>query len=152
MEIWIYLGRLVLSIILGGLIGYERETEHKPAGLRTLTLVSLGSCLFMIISIRTAQGLENVDPTRIAAQVVTGIGFLGAGAILHARGAVYGLTTAVSIWLVAAIGLAAGAGLYIEAVVVALLGFIILRSAEKFWYKKHKQQNESVLDSDEDEK
>ncbi|MFQ6104970.1 MAG: MgtC/SapB family protein [Candidatus Glassbacteria bacterium] len=120
--------KLLLSLALGGLIGYEREAESKPAGLRTLALVSLGSCLFTIASIRIA-GTEDgsFDPGRVASGIVTGVGFLGAGAILRSGGSVLGLTTAASIWLVAAIGMAVGMGMYGEALLATLIGYIILR-------------------------
>jgi putative Mg2+ transporter-C (MgtC) family protein len=102
---------LCLSVALGGLVGYEREIRGHPAGLRTHILVSLGSCLFTLLSIRiaSAEGMKG-NPGHIAAQVVTGIGFLGAGAILRDGGHIKGLTTAASIWMTAAIGMAAGAG------------------------------------------
>jgi putative Mg2+ transporter-C (MgtC) family protein len=101
-----------VAILCGGLIGVEREQRGKAAGFRTNILICLGSTLYMLTGelLLSAQKLPGVDPTRIAAQVVTGIGFLGAGAILHSRGSVTGLTTAASIWVVAAIGLLIGAG------------------------------------------
>jgi putative Mg2+ transporter-C (MgtC) family protein len=122
--------KLLAAVLLGGVIGYERETDAKPAGLRTMTLVSLGSCLFTISSLNIGAisgGGGPVDPGRIAAGIVTGIGFLGAGAILRSSGHVLGLTTAASIWLVAAVGMAVGLGLYPEAVIATLIGFIVLR-------------------------
>jgi putative Mg2+ transporter-C (MgtC) family protein len=120
--------KLLLAVVLGGLIGYERESEAKPAGLRTMVLVAMGSCLFTIASIKIslAEG-GPFDPGRIASGIVTGIGFLGAGAILRSSGHVLGLTTAASIWLVAAIGMAVGMGLYAEALLATLVGFLILR-------------------------
>src|SRR3989454_11074063 len=92
--------RLVLAAILGGLIGIEREIRDKPAGLRTNILICVGSTLFMSLSTQVAQLLGG-DPTRIAAQIISGIGFLGAGAVLHSHGFVLGLTTAATIWVVA---------------------------------------------------
>ena len=127
------LARLALAVVLGGLIGLERETEGKPAGMRTHALVCLGSALFMLISIRSPEffpGAKTVDPGRIAAGVVTGIGFLGAGTILRASGSVKGLTTAASIWAVAAIGLAVGVGYYITAVVATALALGVLHLPE----------------------
>ena len=124
--------RLLLASFLGMVIGMERESHRKPAGMRTIMLICFGSALFTVISVRMGQ-MYNVDPTRIAAQLVSGIGFLGAGAILHARGAVVGLTTAATIFVVASIGMATGAGLYWMAVfstIVALGGLVILRWME----------------------
>jgi putative Mg2+ transporter-C (MgtC) family protein len=121
--------RLVVAILLGGAIGYEREVGGKPAGLRTHALVCLGATLFMLVSVRSPDffpGAGPVDPGRIAAQVVTGVGFLGAGTILRAGGSVRGLTTAASIWAVAAIGLAVGVGYYITAVFSTGLALIVL--------------------------
>jgi putative Mg2+ transporter-C (MgtC) family protein len=115
--------RLLMAAVLGGIIGAQREWKGKPAGIRTLALISVGSAMFSIIS---ALSFTGGDPSRIAAGVVTGIGFLGAGAILHRHGGVEGLTTAATIWVAAGIGLAAGAGLYILAPVVTILVFIIL--------------------------
>ncbi len=121
--------KLVLAVVLGGLIGLERETGHKPAGLRTHMLVCLGAALFTIVSIKSPEffpGAKTVDPGRIAAQVVTGVGFLGAGTIMRSGGAVKGLTTAASIWSVAAIGLALGAGYYATASGATILALLVL--------------------------
>jgi putative Mg2+ transporter-C (MgtC) family protein len=121
--------RLAMAMALGGLIGLERETEGKPAGLRTHALVCLGSALFMLISVKSPEffpGAQTVDPGRIAAGVVTGIGFLGAGTIIRAGGDVKGLTTAASIWAVAAIGLAVGVGYYITAAAATVLALAVL--------------------------
>lgn len=112
--------RLVLAAILGGIIGLERELKRKPAGLRTNLLICFGSALFTIVSAGMAVHPED-DHTRIAAQIVTGVGFIGAGSILHARGSVTGLTTAATIWVVASIGMASGAGLYLAAVFATVL-------------------------------
>src|SRR2546425_11075490 len=100
--------RLLLAAGLGAAIGLERELRQKPAGLRTNILIALGSALFTLLSLQLAR--PGQDPERIAAQIVTGIGFLGAGAILHSGRVVHGLTTAATIWVNAAIGMAAGAG------------------------------------------
>jgi putative Mg2+ transporter-C (MgtC) family protein len=100
--------RLIASIILGGLIGLERELRDKPAGFRTIILISVGATLFTILSLEI--GAPRADPTRIAAQIVSGVGFLGAGAILRDRASVIGLTTAATIWAVAAVGMATGFG------------------------------------------
>lgn len=107
------LTRLIVACILGGVIGLERESGERPAGFRTHTLVCTGSCLFMLVSIYGFDDLGTVrDPARLAAQVVSGVGFLGAGTIMHEGVNVKGLTTAASIWMVSAIGLATGVGLY----------------------------------------
>jgi uncharacterized membrane protein YhiD involved in acid resistance len=121
--------RLGLSLLLGGSIGIEREIHGRNAGLRTHMLVALGSALFTILS-SVLPGLlgdpTRSDSTRIAAQVLTGVGFLGAGTIMQARRSVHGLTTAASIWLVAAIGMAAGGGFYRGAVLATGLGVGVL--------------------------
>ena len=107
--------RLVLACVLGGIIGYERQSRHKSAGLRTNMLVCLGSCLVMVLSQEIylrVEGYTNADPARLAAQVVSGIGFLGAGAIMKEGLTVTGLTTAACLWVVAGVGLAVGAGMW----------------------------------------
>jgi putative Mg2+ transporter-C (MgtC) family protein len=126
--------KLGLAVLLGGAVGLERELSGKPAGLRTNILICLGSALLMDLSINIGIGANGVrfgDPGRIAAQVVTGIGFLGAGTILQARGAVVGLTTAATIWVVAAIGLLVGAGQYVEATGGTVLVFVVLAGLGK---------------------
>jgi putative Mg2+ transporter-C (MgtC) family protein len=110
--------RLVLAVVIGGLLGAERELRHKSAGFRTNILIGLGSAIFTVVSVSMAG-----DPGRIAAQIVTGIGFFGAGAILRGREGVHGLTTAATVWVNAALGMAAGAGEYRLAI---LGGFIAL--------------------------
>src|SRR6266568_5261312 len=123
--------RLGLALLLGALVGLERERGERTAGLRTHALVALGSCLIMIVSafgFADILGTHNVvlDPSRIAAQVVRGIGFLGAGTILLRKEIVKGLTTAAAIWVVAAIGLACGAGLLVEAVLTTVFTIAVL--------------------------
>jgi len=123
--------RLGLALLLGALVGLERERSERTAGLRTHALVALGSCLIMIVSafgFADILGTHNVvlDPSRIAAQVVSGIGFLGAGTILLRKEIVKGLTTAAAIWVVAAIGLACGAGLLVEAVLTTVFTIAVL--------------------------
>ena len=120
--------RLALAAALGGAIGVERELRDREAGLRTHLLVALGSALFTIVSaygfhafLTSGQSVVRADPTRIAAQIVTGIGFLGAGAIIRQGLSVRGLTTAATLWVVAAIGLAAGAGYYSGALIATAL-------------------------------
>lgn len=126
---WEMAARLVMSCVLGGFIGYEREAQHKSAGLRTHVLVSVGSCLIMILSIKiysSVQGFTNADPTRLAAQVVSGIGFLGAGSIIKDGPNVKGLTTAASLWVVSGVGLAVGSGYYMGAFMTTGLVFLTL--------------------------
>jgi putative Mg2+ transporter-C (MgtC) family protein len=105
--------RLVLAAVFGAAVGYERRSADKPAGLRTLSLVAVGSALFTVIS---SFSFETADQSRVAAQIVTGVGFLGAGVILRSGVGVSGLTTAATIWATAAIGMAVGSGLYIASV------------------------------------
>jgi putative Mg2+ transporter-C (MgtC) family protein len=114
--------RVLLALVPAAVIGIERELGQQPAGLRTHVLVSLGACLFTLAGI----GFANSDPTRIAAQVASGIGFLGAGAILRERFRVKGLTTAASLWVTAAIGVAAGLGAYAAAGVTAGVALLVL--------------------------
>src|SRR6266699_4028608 len=117
--------RLVIAAILGGVIGLERQIRDKPAGLRTNILICVGSTLFMSLSTRVAQILGG-DPTRIAAQIISGIGFLGAGAVLHSHGFVLGLTTAATIWVVAGVGMALGSGMYLVAVFATAMSLVTL--------------------------
>jgi putative Mg2+ transporter-C (MgtC) family protein len=126
---WQILLRLLLSVILAGMIGIERQFQRRSAGLRTHILVSLGSCLIMLTSLYIFDiynRMASVDPARIAAGVVTGIGFLGAGAIMRDNTGIKGLTTAASLWVVAGIGLAIGCGFYIGAVGATALTLIVL--------------------------
>jgi putative Mg2+ transporter-C (MgtC) family protein len=121
--------RIVLAIIFGGLIGLERESVNKSAGFRTHILVCVGSALIMLVSIdvyQQFQGKANIDPGRIAAQVVSGIGFLGAGTIMREGISVRGLTTAATLWAVAAVGLAVGIGYYFGAVISTGVIFLTL--------------------------
>jgi len=119
--------KIFFSLFLGGLVGLEREIKHKPAGLRTNILICLGSTIIMIVSLNLSKIYGSiVDPSRIAAQAVTGIGFIGAGAIIRSRGSVHGLTTAATIWVIAGIGLAIGSGYYSPALISTLVVMIIL--------------------------
>ena len=121
--------KLLLAVLLGGIIGFEREIAGKPAGLRTNILICVGACLLMDVSTRiglTASGMRIGDPGRIAAQVVSGVGFIGAGTIMQAQGTVTGLTSAATIWVVAAIGLAVGGGFYVEGIGAGLLVTFVL--------------------------
>jgi len=115
--------RLLLAFVLGAVLGFERERVDKPAGLRTHILVSLGSCLFTILSLTAFPGS---DPARVAAYVVAGIGFIGAGTILQTRERIVGITTAASLWVAASIGMAAGAGFYILAIITTAIAYLTL--------------------------
>lgn len=142
--------RLVVALVLGALVGLDREQREHAAGMRTHTLVALGSCLIMIVS---AFGFADIlgtravglDPSRIAAQVVSGIGFLGAGAILFRKEIVKGLTTAAAIWVVAAIGLACGSGLFPEAVAATILSLIVLRFMQPLEAYLHSKSSSYAL-------
>ena len=128
-DIWTTIVRLIISFLLGAIVGTERQMRRREAGLRTFTLICLGSTMAMLISIWIPQiypNFLNGDPGRIAAQV------LGAGAIIQSRGSVYGLTTAACIWVVAVIGLAVGAGMFTAAIIVTALTVTILISLERF--------------------
>ncbi len=130
--------RLVLAAVLGGLIGLERETKRKPAGLRTNMFICFGAAMFTILSDRLAAD-HNGDHTRIAAQIIPGIGFIGAGSILHSRGNVTGLTTAATLFVVASIGMAAGGGLFLAAIfaaIVLLVALVFLGILEERYHLK----------------
>lgn len=121
--------RLLLAAALGGFIGLERELKRRPAGLRTNMFISFGAALFTILSMQLAGKLGSGEGTRIASQIIPGIGFIGAGSILHARtGGVTGLTTAATIFVVASIGMACGGGFYMLAIFASVVIFIALRS------------------------
>jgi putative Mg2+ transporter-C (MgtC) family protein len=117
--------RLVVAAMLGGVIGLEREMHHKPAGLRTNMFICFGSAMFTIVSWKLAD-MYTGDHTRIAAQIIPGIGFIGAGSILHARGSVSGLTTAATMFVVASIGMGCGGGLYLPAIIATLILLLAL--------------------------
>jgi putative Mg2+ transporter-C (MgtC) family protein len=132
--------KLLISVLLGGAIGLEREIAGKPSGLRTNILICVGATLFMHLSIEVTElargnGQAAGDVTRIAAQIVSGVGFLGAGTIMQARGTVIGLTSAATIWVVAAIGSAVGAGMYIEALGAGALVTLVLAGLASFEHK-----------------
>jgi putative Mg2+ transporter-C (MgtC) family protein len=127
------IARLVVAAACGAVVGFDRERRERPAGLRTFMLVSAGAALFGIVSIVgfAAGGSGFDDPGRVAAQVVTGIGFLGAAAIIRERRTLIGVTTAASVWMMAAVGLAVGAGMYLIAIVATLLTFAVLTVARR---------------------
>jgi len=125
--------RLVTAAILGGAIGLERQLRHKPAGLRTNMFICFGAAMYTVLSDKLAGSIGG-DHTRVAAQIIPGIGFIGAGSILHARGSVVGLTTAATLFVVASVGMAAGGGLYITAIfatIVILLALAVLGKVER---------------------
>ena len=130
--------KLCLSLLLGCCVGFERKRKGQIAGVRTFALISMGATLAMLLSIYVPQeymGLKNGDPGRIAAQVVTGIGFLGAGAIIQMKGSVRGLTTAAGIWMIAAIGMAVGVGMYMLAIVATALILVVLVLIERWEHR-----------------
>lgn len=132
--------RLVGAAILGAGIGFERERHDHPAGIRTHLLVSVGAAAFTVLSIYSFG--EGSDPGRVAAQIVTGIGFLGAGSILKGGGAIHGLTTAASLWVVAAVGMAAGAGAWgvaIATTVIVIISLWPLRAIERRYFGRRNE-------------
>ncbi|MCM1449960.1 MAG: MgtC/SapB family protein [Clostridiales bacterium] len=130
--------KLMLSLVLGCIVGFERKRKGQSAGLRTFALISMGATLAMLLSIYVPQeylGLKNGDPGRIAAQVISGIGFLGAGAIIQMKGSVKGLTTAAGIWMVATLGLAVGVGMYMVSIIATALILFILVQLERIEHR-----------------
>lgn len=143
--------RMVLSMLLGMFVGAERKRKGQIAGVRTFSLISLGACLAMLLSIYVPQeymGLKNGDPGRIAAQVITGIGFIGGGAIIQMRGSVRGLTTAAGIWASAIIGMAVGIGMYAIAICATMLIFVILVIVEQIESYRSMGQEAKVISLD----
>ena len=139
--------KLVLAILCGGAIGFERELSRKAAGLRTNVLICMGSALLMIVSRHIGGGAPYTDPARLVAQVITGIGFLGAGVILQARGSVTGLTTAATIFVVAAVGIAIGDGMFGVAILSTSLIIIVLvalRRVERFVIRRQRMFHYSL--------
>ncbi len=141
--------RILIATALGAVIGLDREYRTKAAGFRTHVLVALGSALFMIISVHGFDDLPKdqmtlrMDPARIAAQVVTGIGFIGAGTIIFQKNVVKGLTTAAGLWVTAAVGMACGVGMYVLAIVSTLLVLICFEAFNFFLHKiRGKKENE----------
>ncbi len=134
MYYFILLGRLLLACLLGGIIGYEREQTHRPAGFRTHILVCIGSALVMVTSefiFKQYSGHTNADPARLGAQVISGIGFLGAGTIIREGFNVKGLTTAASLWAVSCVGIAVGIGFYEGAIAATILIYLTLITLKK---------------------
>ena len=140
--------KLILSMLLGAIVGYERKRKGKPAGVRTFSLIAMGSTLAMLLSIYVPQeymGLKNGYPGRIAAQVITGIGFLGAGAIIQMKGSVRGLTTAAGIWMVAIIGMAVGVGMYVLSALACLLILFILVQLERIEHRVSRGSESRIM-------
>ncbi len=125
METSEFILRLAVAMAAGGVIGFERELSNKSAGLKTNMLVSIGACIYVLISQSIVDSTTGSDPTRIIGQIVTGIGFLGGGVILHRGPNVHGLTTAATIWCSAAVGSLAGLGLFLEAGICTLAVIIV---------------------------
>jgi len=129
---WEVAARFGLALLLGGAMGWEREHKGRPAGLRTHLLVSLGSAGLTIVAVSLLASMPwgsdapRIDPLRIIQAIIGGIGFLGAGAIIQSRGRVHGLTTAASIWVVSAVGISCGLGMYINATILAVMGLVTL--------------------------
>jgi putative Mg2+ transporter-C (MgtC) family protein len=147
---WETLGRLAAAVGLGGVIGLERETHHRPAGFRTHMVVCLGACLFMLVSLKVGELDPNTaDPSRIASQVIPGIGFLGAGTILKTGFSVKGLTTAACLWTAAAIGLAVGAGYWSAALFttgLTLVAIFAFRGVERVVSDGHRRLSITAAD------
>jgi putative Mg2+ transporter-C (MgtC) family protein len=137
------LRRLLTAAFLGAVLGFERELRHKSAGLRTNILITIGSALFTLMSFELAADAPGADPGRVAAQIVTGIGFLGAGAIMRTDSGIHGLTTAATVWVNAAVGVAVGAGEYHLAVIGTAVTVVVLlvlhpleEAIDRRWGKK----------------
>ncbi len=156
---WNLFFRLTLAAILGGIVGIERELTGHPAGLRTNILISTSSCLFTILSLRAFPLTGNAqDTARVAAQIVTGVGFLGAGAVIQTKKAVHGLTTAATIWMVAAVGMAAATELYMLGIMTAIMttGILVLLGPLSTWLaakseiyqRRHEELHQRVLDQE----
>jgi putative Mg2+ transporter-C (MgtC) family protein len=124
--------KILLSLLLGGLVGLERERRNRPAGLRTFMLVSVGSCIYTLVSL---YGFPGADPARIAAPVVSGVGFIGAGEIIRNGATLRGLTTAAGIWTVAAVGMAIGTGQYFVAL-FGTIAILLVLAALRRWFKR----------------
>jgi putative Mg2+ transporter-C (MgtC) family protein len=138
--------RLVLAAFLGGAIGFERELRHKAAGLRTNMLICFGSAMFTVLSGELAGSLGG-DHTRIAAQIIPGIGFIGAGTILHARGSIVGLTSAATLFVTASVGMAVGGGLYLTAIfatIAVLLALVVLGKLEGYFEHRSVKKSPSA--------
>jgi putative Mg2+ transporter-C (MgtC) family protein len=147
MDIWDIFLRLFMAIALGGIIGIERETSRKPAGFRTNILICISSAMMMILARLISGGNEaGGDSMRLAAGVITGVGFLGAGTIIQSRGTIHGLTTASTIWAVAGLGLVIGAGYYVFAALftgLVVLTLVLFRKIERVLLEKAEKKHGS---------
>ena len=146
---WDFILRLLLAGIMGGLIGLEREMRAKGAGIRTHFIVALGSALFMIISMYAFEGTDKFDSSRVAAGVVSGIGFIGGGVIIFQRNVIRGITTAAGMWVAAAIGLACGAAMYPLAAAATLITLLVLELLHFFHLRYGEKLVEMSLSSEE---
>jgi len=145
---WTLILRLVVGGLLGGLIGLEREMRAKGAGIRTHFIVGLGSALFMIISMFAFEGTDKFDSSRVAAGVVSGIGFIGGGVIIFQRNVIRGITTAAGMWVAAAIGLACGGGMYPIAIAATVLTLLVLELLHFFHLRYGEKMVEMTLSSE----
>lgn len=140
--------RILFSTLMGGVIGFERERSHKSAGLRTNAMVAMGATLITVISFKAFEVFPMADPTRMISNIIVGIGFIGGGAILHEGHKIHGLTTAATLWVVAAIGIVIGAGFYREALFAGGLVYFILtvlwviekKSGNRFLYHSLREE------------
>lgn len=151
MELTEFIIRLLAATAAGGALGIEREQNNKSAGLRTHTLVSVSACIFALISIRIVESGGTGDPSRVVGQIVTGIGFLGAGVILHRGSNIHGLTTAATIWSSAALGCLSAFGFYWELAIATVLIIFIntcFKKADSFLHKKTKKEKENGKDTE----
>jgi len=147
----VIVAKLLLAIVCGGAIGFERELSRKAAGLRTNVLICMASALFMIVSRHIGAGAAYTDPARLVAQVVAGIGFLGAGVILQARGSITGLTTAATIFIVAAVGITIGEGMFglaVLATTLIIIVLVVLRRVERFIIRRQRMFHYSLKTHD----
>lgn len=142
--VWETLVRLTLGVILGGVIGWEREHRGKPAGLRTNMMVSLGAATFTLMSVGLLPESPSTDPSRIVTGVATGIGFLGAGSIIKTGASVSGITTAAGIWVVGSVGAAAGVGAYSVAIAATVVSIIVLYLFGKIEARTMPDNNKNV--------
>lgn len=143
--------KLLVAVVCGGAIGLERELSRKPAGLRTNVLICVGAALFMIVSRHIGGGAPFTDPARLVAQVVTAIGFIGAGVILQSRGSISGLTTAATILLVGAVGISIGEGMFVVALMTTLLiivVLVVLRKVERAFVRRRRLFHYQLKTSD----
>lgn len=150
MDLTTFTLRLLASIVAGGLIGLEREFNNKSAGFRTNTLVAMGACIYVLINVSLTE--NSGDPTRIIGQIVTGIGFLGAGVILQHGGSIHGLTTAATIWVSAALGSLAGLGLFWETL-ICTVAVLIVNTTFKIdrYFKKTIKERKNLSTKENDE-